>query len=36
MAAPVDLSDPEAADRRGELMMAANELMQWVQRHFLA
>lgn len=35
MSAPVDLADECAADRRGELMMAVNDLMQILQRDFL-
>jgi Fe-S-cluster containining protein len=35
MSAPVDLSDDGAAERRGELMMAVNDLMQVLQRDFL-
>jgi len=35
MRTPVDLSDPEAGDRRGELMMAVHELMDLARREFL-
>lgn len=35
MGAPVDLSDAGASERRGELMMAVNGLMQMLQRDFL-
>lgn len=36
MKAPMDLAaDPEAADRRGELMMAMNDLMHLLHREFL-
>jgi Fe-S-cluster containining protein len=35
MSAPADLSDGGDAERRGELMMAVNDLMQTLQRDFL-
>ncbi|MDR3377128.1 MAG: YkgJ family cysteine cluster protein [Verrucomicrobiae bacterium] len=35
MRAPVDLAVPGAADQRGELMLAVNELMQRLERDFL-
>jgi uncharacterized protein len=35
MAAPMDLSKPDEAERRGELMMAVNDLMNLLQRDFL-
>jgi len=35
MRAPIDLSDETAADRRGELMLAVNDLMTLLQRDFL-
>lgn len=35
MAAPVDMSDEKDAERRGELMMAVNDLMQVLQKDFL-
>jgi Fe-S-cluster containining protein len=35
MNAPVDLSDENGAERRGELMMAVNDLMTILQRDFL-
>ncbi|HEY4414380.1 MAG TPA: YkgJ family cysteine cluster protein [Verrucomicrobiae bacterium] len=35
MAAPMDLADESDADRRGELMLAVNDLMQLLQRDFL-
>ncbi|HEY5043190.1 MAG TPA: YkgJ family cysteine cluster protein [Verrucomicrobiae bacterium] len=35
MSAPVDLSDANNAERRGELMLAVNDLMQLLQRDFL-
>ena len=35
MSAPVDLSVEAAADQRGELMLAVNELMQALERDFL-
>lgn len=36
MEAPMDLSNEEDAGRRGELMLAVNELMQVLQRDFLS
>ncbi|HEY5043188.1 MAG TPA: hypothetical protein VIK53_14435 [Verrucomicrobiae bacterium] len=35
MSAPVDLSDANNAERRGELMLAVNDLMRLLQRDFL-
>ena len=35
MSAPIDLSDEGGADRRGELMLAVNDLMTRLQRDFL-
>jgi len=35
MSAPMDLSDENDVERRGELMLAVNELMQLLQRDFL-
>ncbi len=36
MSAPIDLSDLETdSDRRGELMLAVDELMQMLRRDFL-
>jgi uncharacterized protein len=35
MAQPMDLSKPEDADKRGELMLAVNDLMIRLQRDFL-
>jgi hypothetical protein len=35
MSAPVDMSAPEEAERRGELMMAVSELMGILQKEFL-
>lgn len=35
MSAPVDLSLENEAEKRGELMLAVNELMQMVERDFL-
>jgi Fe-S-cluster containining protein len=35
MSAPVDLAVEGAADRRGELMLAVNDLMQLLEREFL-
>ena len=35
MSGPVNLSDENDADRRGELMLAVNDLMQLLQRDFL-
>jgi Fe-S-cluster containining protein len=35
MRAPVDLAVEGAADRRGELMLAVNDLMQMLEREFL-
>jgi len=35
MSAPVDLSIAGEADRRGELMLAVNDLMQMLERDFL-
>ena len=35
MSAPVDLSDDSDAERRGELMLAVNDLMTLLQRDFL-
>ena len=35
MSAPVDLSDETDAERRGELMLAVNDLMTILQRDFL-
>jgi len=35
MSAPVDLSVADAADKRGELMLAVNDLMQMLEREFL-
>jgi Fe-S-cluster containining protein len=35
MSAPVDLSVADAADQRGELMLAVNDLMQMLEREFL-
>ena len=35
MSAPVDMSDEANADRRGELMLAVNDLMQLLQKDFL-
>jgi Fe-S-cluster containining protein len=35
MSAPVDLSDESDAERRGELMLAVNDLMTLLQRDFL-
>jgi hypothetical protein len=35
MAAPIDLSDENDAERRGELMLAVSELMQMLERDFL-
>ena len=36
MSGPIDLSDEMATDRRGELMLAVNDLMQVLQRDFLS
>ncbi len=36
MSAPMDMSAPEEAERRGELMMVVSELMDTLQREFLA
>jgi Fe-S-cluster containining protein len=36
MSAPVDLSQTDGSERRGELMLAVNDLMQILQRDFLA
>lgn len=35
MSAPMDFSKPEETERRGELMLAVNGLMQTLQRDFL-
>lgn len=35
MSAPIDLSDEGAAEKRGELMLAVNDLMMVLQRDFL-
>lgn len=35
MGAPMDLSVPAEAEKRGELMLAVNELMQMLERDFL-
>jgi Fe-S-cluster containining protein len=35
MSAPIDLSDEDSAERRGELMLAVSDLMQLLQRDFL-
>jgi len=35
MSAPIDLADENSAERRGELMLAVSDLMQWLQRDFL-
>jgi Fe-S-cluster containining protein len=35
MAAPMDLADEHDAERRGELMLAVNDLMDLLQRNFL-
>ena len=35
MSSPVDFSKPDEAERRGELMLAVNELMQALQWDFL-
>lgn len=35
MSAPMDLADEPAAERRGELMLAVNDLMRILQRDFL-
>jgi Fe-S-cluster containining protein len=35
MSAPMDMADEAGAERRGELMMAVNDLMQLLQRDFL-
>jgi Fe-S-cluster containining protein len=35
MSAPIDLSDETDAERRGELMLAVNDLMTLLQRDFL-
>lgn len=35
MRAPVDLSVPDTAEKRGELMLAVNDLMQMLQLNFL-
>jgi Fe-S-cluster containining protein len=35
MSAPVNLSEANDADRRGELMLAVNDLMELLQRDFL-
>jgi hypothetical protein len=35
MRAPVDLSGDDEAEKRGELMMAVNDLMQLLQKDFL-
>lgn len=35
MGAPLDLSDEHGSERRGELMLAVNDLMQLLQRDFL-
>jgi Fe-S-cluster containining protein len=35
MSEPIDLSEETAAERRGELMLAVNDLMQTLQRDFL-
>jgi uncharacterized protein len=35
MSAPMDLADEDNAERRGELMLAVNDLMQLLQRDFL-
>jgi hypothetical protein len=35
MSAPIDLSDDAAAERRGELMLAVNDLMTRLHRDFL-
>jgi hypothetical protein len=35
MSAPVDLSVPDAAEVRGELMLAVSDLMQLLERDFL-
>jgi len=35
MAAPMDLSKPGETERRGELMLAVNDLMTQLQRGFL-
>ena len=35
MSAPMDLADETGAERRGELMLAVNDLMQQLERDFL-
>src|SRR5271170_1900380 len=35
MSGPIDLSDETNSERRGELMLAVNDLMQLLQKHFL-
>jgi hypothetical protein len=35
MSAPMDLSDESGTERRGELMLAVSELMQFLQSDFL-
>jgi Fe-S-cluster containining protein len=35
MSAPIDFSEEQSADRRGELMMAVSDLMQLLERDFL-
>jgi hypothetical protein len=35
MASPIDLSDETGAGRRGELMLAVNDLMSQLQQDFL-
>jgi Fe-S-cluster containining protein len=35
MSAPIDFAKPDEADRRGELMLAVNDLMVMLQRDFL-
>ena len=35
MSAPMDVADEQGTERRGELMLAVNELMQILQRDFL-
>jgi hypothetical protein len=35
MSAPMDLADERSTERRGELMLAVNDLMQRLQRDFL-
>jgi hypothetical protein len=35
MSAPIDFSKPDEAERRGELMLAVNDLMVLLQRDFL-